>query len=449
MTKKYFSLQEVKQNIAIAIPVAISQLGHMAVAVADTIMAGNLGALPLAAATLAISIFIPFMMISVGMSYGITPMVAIADGENNLPEIVKILKNGFWLNMIMNFLLFIILLLLVQLLPIINPNPEIVALAKPFFILQSLSLIPLSVFLIIKQFLEGLAITRVATMITIIANVINIGLIIVFTQGFFQLPNLGLTGIAYATVIARLFMLIAIVFYFMVRPDFKVYRKHFQIIKIEFKFIIHLFKNSIPIGLQLMLESGAFGFAAIMAGWIGAKEIAAHQISLNIAAITYMAATGIAAATTVRVGHEWGKKNYTMIRTAAFTALLVVFIYELISCLSFILFKDLLPLVYIREKIIVELSASLLMITALFQVSDGLQVVAMGALRGIEDIRIPTIVAVIAYWLLGLPLGYFLAFKLHLGVQGIWYGLLAGLSISAVLLCLRVHKKTSFLKRGL
>lgn len=439
--KYHISLSEARKNIAIAIPVAISQLGHMTVAVADTLMAGRLGAMPLAAATLAMSVFIPFFMIAIGMSYGLTPSVAQHDGEGNKVEIAKVLKNGLWLNIIIDVLLVLILLGIAQLFPYLNPDKELVAMAKPFFIIQVLSLLPVMFFLILKQFCEGLAITRQATVITIIANVINIALIYVFIHGTFGVPQLGFNGIAYATLIARTFMMVSMGLFFLLHKGFQPYRTLYKSIKIKSSEMITLLKNSMPIGLQLLLESGAFGFAAILAGWIGANEIAAHQISLNIAAITYMVATGIASATTVRTGNEWGKKDMTALRTASWTALVIIMVYEVICCLFFVVVKDYLPLAYIQDSAIVSLSASLLLITALFQMSDGIQVVAMGALRGIGDVQTPTIVAVISYWIIGLPAGYVLAFYTGMGVQGIWYGLLIGLTASAILLTVRLKRK--------
>ncbi len=435
------SFSEVKQNIAIAIPVAISQLGHMTVAIADTVMAGRLGALPLAAATLAMSVFIPFLMIAIGMSYGITPLVAQSDGEGSSKHISEILKTSLVLNLGVDILLFVLLLIIAQLLPMMNPDSSIVALAKPFFIIQAISLLPLMFFLILKQFCEGLAITKQATIITIVANVINIGLIYLFIYGTWGFPKLGFNGIAYATLIARIFMMVAMGGFFLAYKDFGIYRSLYRQVSISKTKLNELFKTSMPIGLQLMLESGAFGFAAILAGWIGANEIAAHQISLNIAAVTYMAATGIASATTVRVGNEWGRKDMSAMRNAAAAAFVIILVYEIISCLFFVVFKNQLPLLYIKETNIVMLSASLLLITALFQLSDGIQVVAMGALRGIGDVRIPTIVAVFSYWIIGLPAGYLLGFNLKMGVQGIWYGLLIGLSISAVMLTVRLRNK--------
>lgn len=440
--QKYITFSEVKKNLAIAIPVSISQLGHMVVAVVDTLMAGRLGGLPLASATLAMSIVIPFMMICIGMTYGLTPLVARNYGNNNDTRgNTLLLKNAFVLNMLVGVLLVGLLLLMTNYLGYVNPNKELVALAKPFFVIQTLSLIPLVFFQVIKQFCEGFSITKQATIITVIANIINIALIFLFIDSEMGNSTKGFMGIAYSTLIARVFMMVAIFVFFITKKEFGIYKKLYGEVKIRFLVLKNLLKDSLPIGLQLMLESGAFGFAAILAGWIGANEIAAHQISLNIAAVTYMIATGISSSTTVRVGFEMGKKDFSKVLTATYSAMTIILVYEVVACAFFVTFREQLPYFYISDSVIVAMASSLLLITALFQLSDGVQVVAMGALRGLGDIRTPTLIAVVSYWLLGLPIGYLLAFKFGFGVYGVWYGLLAGLTISAILLIVRLANK--------
>lgn len=204
---------------------------------------------------------------------------------------------------------------------------------------------------------------------------------------------------------------------------------------------------SLPVGFQLSFESGAFGFAAIMVGWVGASEIAAHQVALNMAAVTYMAATGIASAATVRVGNEFGKKDYIAVRRAGVTAFTIVLMFMGTCALGFMLFRDVLPSLYVQDKHIEETAVALLLISAFFQLSDGVQVVGLGCLRGIGDIRIPTCIALVAYWVIGLPVGYYFAFNLNQGVEGIWYGLFLGLSVAAILLLERFNRKSKILLR--
>lgn len=207
-------------------------------------------------------------------------------------------------------------------------------------------------------------------------------------------------------------------------------------------------EEKFPYWFSMMLEAGAFATAAIMAGWIGIKEIAAHQIALNLAATAYMAVTGISSAATVRVGFEYGSKQVEGIKSAAWTAVLLTILYESLSCGAFVALRDTLPKLYIDDIDIIQTTSMLLLITAFFQISDGVQVVAMGCLRGIGDVHFPTIVSGLAYWAIGLPIGFFLAIQLKIGVSGIWYGLLIGLSISAFMLIIRLNHKLGSLSQN-
>jgi MATE family multidrug resistance protein len=439
-SKQY--IKEFKTNVVIALPVALSQLGHMAVGVTDTIMVGGLGGGPLASVTVAFSIFIPFMMLGIGISYGISPLIAKADGENNVDEIKKILKHSIILNMGVGVLLGTILYLSSPLLKHLNQPESVVDQAISFFEIMAITMVPLMFFQTFRQFAEGLAITRQAMYITVSANIINIILNYVLIHGRLGLPALGANGAAYATLVARIFMGITMFAFVFYHPKFKVYWKNLSSVIYSPIVYVRLLKMSLPVGLQLSLESGAFGFAALMIGWLGRDEIAAHHIALTLAAIPYMAATGLASATTVRVGNEYGKKDYKSLRISGFSGFYLAIGFMSFTALNFVLFKNVLPLIFIQDTHIIEIASSLLLIAAFFQLSDGIQVVGLGALRGIGDVRKPTIIALLAYWLIGLPVGYFLAFNCKIGVEGIWYGLFLGLMIAATLLFIRFFVKS-------
>ena len=191
---------------------------------------------------------------------------------------------------------------------------------------------------------------------------------------------------------------------------------------------------------QLIFEVSTFGMAAIMIGWMGTEPLAAHQIALNMASITYMIALGISAAATIRVGNQLGQKNYQQMRDAALTCYIMAIMLMSVMAIIFVLGRNFLPTLYIDDEAVIAQAATLLIIAALFQLSDGVQVIGLGALRGMADVKIPTIITLIAYWGLGIPFGYFLAFPLGMGALGVWYGLLTGLSIAAILLYFRFDK---------
>ncbi len=436
------NLKEYKDTLRIAYPVVLSQFGHISVGVADSIMVGGLGSIPLASATFAFSVFVPFMMFAIGLTYGISPLVAKADGEQNHEEIRKILKHSIVLNIIAAILLAGGLLFAAPLLQYFQQPQEVLALAIPFFKTLVWSLVPLILFQIWKQFAEGLAITRQAMYITVIANVLNLLLNYLLIYGHYGFPKLGTNGAAVATLIARIFMAISIFIFVIKYSRTNIFIKSLQKISYSFQEFKRLFRVSIAVGSQLAFETGAFGMAAIMIGWLGASEMAAHHIALNMAAVSYMGATGIGAAATVRVGNELGRKDYAAVRNAGKAAFHLVVLYMSFCALVFILFRHDLPSFYINEESICKMAASLLLISAFFQLSDGIQVVYLGALRGLEDVKMPTAIALLAYWVIALPLGYVFAFVLNMGVEGVWYGLLIGLTIAALLLYYRFEKKS-------
>lgn len=435
-----------KQLLHLALPVSISQLGHISVGVVDTLMAGQLGAIPLAAATFALSVHIPFMMLALGFSYGITPLVAKAAGEGDTFEIASVLKNSVLVNVLLGLVLCLLLICSSGFLYSMQQPREILGLALPFFRIIAISLIPLQFFQAYKQFAEGLSLTKQAMYISISANVLNIFLNYVLIFGKFGVPAYGLIGSAYATLASRTIMALAMWAYVNYHQAFDIYRRKLRIVPYSFAAVRTLTAISLPIGLQLILETGAFGFAALMAGWLGTREIAAHQIALNLAAISYMVATGISAAATVRIGNDYGSGDLKELRRDGMSAYFLIIVFEFFCTGLFILFRHRLPGFYIEEQNIIKTASSLLLIAAFFQLSDGLQVVGLGILRGMGDVKIPTGIAIISYWLIGLPAGYVLAFHMHQGIEGIWYGLLMGLCVAAVLMFHRFLRKVSLLK---
>jgi MATE family multidrug resistance protein len=300
-------------------------------------------------------------------------------------------------------------------------------------------MIPLMIFQTFKQFIEGMSIMIPAMIISILANIINyIGnWILVF--GNLGFPELGLTGSGYSTLITRIFMAAVILVYVLKANRFKEYNLSLILRKIDFILIRKILRLGIPSGSQYFFEIGAFSFSAIMIGWLGTTALAAHQIAINLASITYMAATGISSAAAIRVGNAVGSENIIETRRSGFSALILTISMMSFFALMFILFNNLFPSLYIKDGGVVSIASSLLIIAAFFQIFDGSQAVGLGMLRGLMDVRIPTIITFIAYWILMIPAGYILGFKLHLGIRGIWLGYIIGLAFSAVLLNFRFH----------
>jgi MATE family multidrug resistance protein len=296
----------------------------------------------------------------------------------------------------------------------------------------------------LKQFAEGLSLTRQSMYLSVGANLLNFGLNYLLIYGHGGFPRMGLNGAAIATLISRIVMALLMVAFIWQSPRFAKYRQHTQRKLLSLKHVRRIFKLGLPIAGQMLFEMSAFSFSAIMIGWLGAKQLAAHQIAINVASVTYMMASGIAAAATIRVSNELGRGRFMEMRQAGFSSIMMALFFMTAMAGILIISKNYIPLFYVQDTVVIEISAGLLVIAALFQLSDGVQVAGLGALRGLEDVKVPGIISFLAYWVVGLPTGYILGFKLHMGVNGIWTGLLAGLSVAAVLLFFRFKKLTTF-----
>ena len=434
--------KHIQETLVLAGPVALSQLGHISVGVVDTLMAGQINKEALAAATVALSMFYPVFMLYMGFSYGFTPLISQAHGEGDNEKIARIFKHALVLNLIVGLFLTAVLYSFVYLIPFLHQPEHIVDEATEFFFIIALSVMPVVVFQIFKQFIEGMGNTRQAMVVSIVGNAVNIILIIVLVYGYYGLPELGLNGIAYATLIARVVMALSMLGYFMWVSDYSQYRKLYRSISLEWETFIQVFKKSYPVGLQMSFEASAFSLAAILVGIFGTEQISAHQIALNLASVTYMAATGIAAAATVRVGFEYGRKDKTQLQIAGRTAIILAASFMGVTAVMFALLHKVLPAFYTGDSEVVHIAGLLLWMVAFFQLSDGIQVVSMGSLRGMGDVVIPSTIAFTAYWVLGLPLGWFLAFVVGWEVYGIWVGLTVGLVFASIVLLVRFLRKS-------
>lgn len=439
--------EHIKITFHLAYPVMLSQLGHMMVNVADAVMVGQLGATPLAAASLANVIFHLLLMFGIGVSYGVTPLVAAADGEGNIKRSAQLLKHATVINVVAGLLLFLIVVLSNQSLRFLNQPEEVVSMAIPYVNIITLSLVPLMIFQTYRQFAEGLSRTKMAMIIVIGTNLLNVGLNYILIYGKLGFPAMGLNGAGWASLIARVILALWIMGYIFYGEKFRKYRTGFSFGKYRKKYFSKLLSIGIPAGVQYVFEVGAFGFAVIMIGWLGTNALAAHQIAVNMAAISYMAASGLSAAATIRVGNQWGRKDMPTLKAAAYTIFGMVLVFMACCAVTFILGRHFFPSLYIDNEEVIALAGSLLVIAGFFQLSDGIQVVSLGALRGLEDVKIPTLFTFLAYWVLALPVGYILAFPLGLGARGIWLGLLTGLTIAAIVLFMRFRHLTRKLLR--
>jgi MATE family multidrug resistance protein len=420
----------------------IGHLGHVLVGLADNIMVGRLGAAPLAAVSLGNSfVFIAFSL-GIGFSMAITPLIAEADGEKDDDKGRRLFQHGLILCSLLGISMFVMLLVAAPLMRHMDQPEEVVELAMPYLNIVALSMIPLMAFQAFKQFTDGMSKTKYGMHANVLANIVNVVLNFVLIYGFWIFPRLELVGAAYGTLISRFVMLFFIVWILYSRPRFRAFFDWIpfqEIRKATFAKIIDL---GFPTAMQMLFEVGVFTAAIWLAGTMGVTDQAANQIALNLSSMTFMIAVGLGVTATIRVGNQKGLRQFGELKRISLSIFLQVFIIEFFFALGFFLLKDYLPMLYIDNSEVVRTAASLLLIAGLFQLSDGLQVVVLGALRGVQDVKIPTYITFIAYWIIGFPICYLLGKTLGMGSQGIWIGLLAGLTASALLLLARFRYLT-------
>jgi len=444
MLKQY--TKEFKQNLHIATPVMLGFLGHVFVGLADNIFVGKLDPINLAAVSLANSAIFFIMAFGIGFSYAITPLVSESVGANKHYRLQKVLYNGLLLNTVLGVLMALLSLFVPEILAIADQPPEVIALAVPYVRIVGVSLLFVMIFQAFKQFSDGMALTTYPMIATVIANVINIYLSYGMVFGHFGFKKMGIYGAAYGTLIARIITVIALWIALKYFSKTAVYFKKLGIHLISKPVINRLLYLGIPSAFQGVFEMGIFAATVWIAGTLGAINQSANQIAQQLASLTFMVFIGFGVAATVRVGNEKGRKDFREMKRIAKSIFLQVFIFELIFTAILIIFRHQLPWIYLSKEYddpikmaeaekVYQLSVQLLIVAGLFQISDGFQVVLQGALRGLQDVIYPFFITLIAYWFIGFPMSLYLSKTI--GVMGIWYGLLTGLTSAAIMLFFR------------
>ncbi len=429
----------------------LGMLGHTFVGFIDNIMVGQLGTAELAAVSLGNSFMFIAMSIGIGFSTSITPLIAEADSSDNFSQAKSTFKNGLFLCTSLGVLLFLLVFLSKPLMNYMKQPEEVVALAIPYLNLVSFSLIPLIIFQAIKQFSDGMSMTKYPMYATLIANIINVILNYILIFGKFGFPEMGIVGAAYGTLISRIIMVIYL--WLLLRNKERSKRivrniKFFVLDVLMIKKIINLGSLS---AMQMFFEVAIFTAAIWLSGLLGKNPQAANQIALNLSSMTFMIAMGLGVASMIRVGNQKGLQNYKELRRIAFSIFLLGIILAIFFAILFFVFHKSLPNLYVDlsdvknytdNMEVVSIASKLLIAAAFFQISDSIQVVILGALRGLQDVKIPTILTFISYWVVGFPVSYFLGKDEMYGSFGIWLGLLAGLTTASILLFIRFNSLT-------
>lgn len=430
----------------------LGMIGHTLVAFIDNIMVGQLGTAELAAVSLGNSFIFIAMSLGIGFSTAITPLVAEADASRNLENGKNAFKHGVVLCGFMGFILFGVLLLGKSLMHNMGQPEEVVALALPYLDIVAFSLVPMILFQAFKQFADGLSQTKYPMYATILANVVNVALNYVLIFGKLGFPKLGIIGAAIGTLLSRVVMLVFIWWLLRSKEKFKPYFYKVKWLSIKKSMISKIINLGFPSALQMFFEIMLFTAAIWLSGILGKNPQAANQIALNLASMTFMVAVGLSVTAMIRVGNQKGLQNFRELKRIALSIFLLSVILSSVFALIFTVFHQQLPKIYLDQddilnKIdnmaVIALAAKLILVAAVFQIFDGLQVVALGALRGLQDVKIPTFITLVAYWLIGFPICYYLGDESRYGSVGIWIGLLCGLTASAVLLFFRFHYITN------
>ncbi len=420
----------------------IGQLGQILVSVADSIMVGNiLGKIPLAAVSLAVSILIIPMVFAIGVAFGLTPLVAGADGKDNPAEAVKYFKNGLVLNSVLGLLVYGVLAIFAQFAHLLGQDERVVSEAMPYLHIVGFSIVPMMAFFAFKQFAEGLSDTKAGMRVSLVANLLNILLNYPLITGWGPFPELGLAGAAIATLATRFLMVAGMAIYIRKHKKFAAYWSHWRSTKIKWGSIRDILTIGVPSGLQLVFEAGAFAMSGIIVGMIGPAQQAAHQIALNIASISYMMVGGLGAAATIRIGNQLGRRDIPMLRLAGQSLFHITLAMMVLTMILLIGLRNFLPEFYNSDPEVLQYTAVLMIAAGIFQLPDGLQATTLGALRGVQDVNIPTIISFVAYWVIAVPMCYFLGITQEMGPLGVWIGLTIGLVLASIALYWRYQYK--------
>ena len=443
--------KEFSENIKLAYPVILGMLGHTLIGIVDNIMVGKLGSTELAAVSLGNSFIFIGMSLGIGFSTAITPIIAEADAENDDKKIRSTFHHGLLLCTILGISLFSIIVLSKPIMYLMHQPKEVVDLANPYIDWVAFSLIPVIIYQGYKQFADGLSLTKYSMYAIFMANVVHIFFNYVLIYGVWIFPKLGILGAGLGTVISRIMMVVFMHYMLKYNKNINKYFNDFSFKQIKKSMIKKIVNLGFPSAMQMLFEVALFTAAIWLSGSIGKTSQAANQIALTLATMTFMFAMGLSVTAMIRVSNQKGLNDYKKLVVVARSIFLLAIILEILFALFFIAFHNYLPHLFLNmenshqaldNQQVIIIAAKLLLVAAVFQISDGIQVVVLGALRGLQDVKIPMYITFVAYWIVGFPISYYLGLYTNLKATGIWIGLLAGLTVAALFLYIRFNNLT-------
>lgn len=438
-----------KRNLKVAVPVMFTQIGGALVGLFDTMMVGHYATVDLAAVSFSNAIFFTIMVFASGSLMGLTPLIGLQDGElsqhpdkaNSIrAKMASLLQNGLYFTLIISMVTTVLLALCIPFLDRFGQDPEVIEVARPYYILIVISLFPYLLFCLQKQFLEGLGNTIVAMVIVLAMNALNVLLNWVFIYGHWGAPAMGAVGAGIATLVSRIGMPVCLFVAIMLHRHWREYIRLFSRHLSSWREVCYIARIGFPIGGQTFFETVTFTLAVVAIGWISKEAVAAHQIASQISNLTFMLAVGIGAGTTIRVSHQLGKGDLPAVRMASNASIHLVILMNTIGAALMIGLRHYIPYLFTDDQEVITIASQLLVFAGLYQYSDGLQAVGASMLRGITDVKVPMVIAFISYIIIGLLIGYVCAFPLGMGAAGIWIGFIVGLTFAAVLFHTRFNR---------
>jgi MATE family multidrug resistance protein len=440
LTDKY--KLKMREALVLALPIIAGQVGQVLMGFFDTVQIGGLGSTYIAGAGFANNVYWVVNLLGLGILFAVSPLVSESLGEKKSWKAIGVFRSGLKISLIVSALFTAVMFIIKQNIGIFHESETLNALAVRYLNVINYSTVFMLLFTLGNQFMNGLGRPKVGMIMTLGGLLLNIFLNWVLIYGKLGFPALSIEGTALATTISRAAMAAGILIF--IWRDKKIKQLRDEFLKHEDRkksYVLPIMKIGVPAGLQFFWEVAAFSAGQIMSGWLGDQYLASHQISIGLASITFMVITGIASAGTIMTGFSFGAKDLEGIKIAGNTVFILTVLFEICFALFFVLFKSMLPQLYTSDAEVIAISSSVLVFAAIFQISDGMQAVAAGALRGIQDVKIPAVIAFISYWMVMIPACYLLAFTYHLGIKGIWIGFIVGLTVAAVLQLVRFKIK--------
>ena len=431
-----------RETLVLGLPLIGSHLAQMALHVTDTVMVGWYGVVPLAAVVLGSSSFFIVFVVGSGFAKAVMPMVAAALGRGDETQVRRDTRMGLWLSIAYGIVVFPIFWWSGPILLALGQNPEVAAIAQDYMRIAGLGMVPALMVTVLQSYLSALHRTQVVLWVTLAAVGLNIAVNWVLIFGNWGFPELGAQGAAVATISTQILSLVVLGLYAGFLPELKRFRLFQRFWRPDWHAMGQVWRLGVPIGLTGLAEGGMFQASALMMGWIGTVELAAHGIALEVAALTFMLHVGLSSAATIRIARFDGQGDRDALRQAAKVAVVISFGAAILSVLLFILIPEPIVALFLdltkpESAAIVAYGSVLLMVAGLFQLADGMQVMALGLLRGVQDTRVPLGLAAVSYWLIGIPCSYVLAFPMGYGGVGLWFGLVIGLVCAAASLMWR------------